>query len=982
MRKYTAELLDQEGKPLVFLENANNIVMQGFRLNQPNTPAFVFPLDDPKIDELRLATRFRIYRESQLLYSGKILKRSADDNKGIMKLKGITNESELEDMFVPDNWSHLNGRDLADAVRYLLKDWEIVRINTYDDWRNRIVYSENLDGIDPNPQENTDPGKLFIDRKRVMYHVPELEEERLVDQFHPHALARIRKSVPAEVTEVEVLRLAQVVGEAKDEDEKTEGTYIEFRYRLSKDGGVTWAIDWSEWYGKNSVSDYPAKEGFPIPITGLIPDENNIIEIDVKLVTENTTAPALDWEDLQPEDINTLGITPELHGIEIIFRKPGLVSEGDIPTSTGVTVEGFDELNRENHLNVIEQLCEEYIHEFRVNDDFTVDLAEKFGTVHQAPFIDGVNCFITDLSDELKIKNVIHCYGAGEGPAQLYTTVKDNDSIERHKRKYPDHFEDTSIDNLDDLIAAGEKELQPDPPQRFRIKIPYGSDLPFINRGDTIPLLIPKAELEITGRVIEWTGGEPEKGEVIEVSLDQPQPNIMDHIIKPKKLRRNTRKIDPPVARAKGGFWNVRVWWSGNADHYLVQRTQTPDIESSWRNTGGQIRGKTHFISVPLYEKIYLRVAGVKDNKVSGWSNIVCAWSTPFQTFVDETGKVILDLKKKYLNGLHIKDKLGETVLDTDAKRLKGVTLTDLLNQTILNPQTKIININKVADKDGRIVLNTATNEIFGVDLRDLGGNPVIDVENKEAFDLHLKDSQNNTILNPVDKKLKGVSVVDAEGNEVVNPITQIIKAKKLFDTTGNEMINADERKIKGLVFADAAGNEIIDPVERKANMSLKKSTGKVVFDPENETMADSIVGTNHLKLNSISQNVNYITATNPVYTESTNFAPIPGVELTFNLEEDALVFAYADIDCEATFGETSAAGLVQFRLDGSVLGYYKTWGVYSDHVSTIHGVVSLARVLPLSAGEHTLNAEYAVYHGTRFFTVWNRTLGALILKR
>lgn len=621
VRKYTAELISENGEPLAFLENANEIVMQGFRLNQPNTPAFVLPLNDPKIAYFKMDTRFRIYRNAEILYSGKIKKRGADNKNGKIAFKGMTNELELDRLITPDNWPHLNNRDLADAIRYLLKGWETVRINTYEDWKDHIVYSENLDGIDPDPLKNTDPGKLFIARNRENLVVPIIDLTIPVDRFSPYALARVQTPVPAGATEVEAIRWTQVVGEAKTDDEKVEGTYIEYRYRLSTNGGSTWG-DWSAWFGKNAVSDHPENEGFVIPITGLNPADNNLIQADLKLVTENTSAPAIDWEDLQPEDINTLGITPELHAVEIIFRKPWIITEGSIPASTGVTVEGF-EFNRDNHLDIISQLCKDYGYEYRVNDDLTFDLVEEFGTVHETPFVSGDDCTITNLSDEMEVVNRVECLGAGEGPNQLRVIVRDEASIQNYG-EYPDTFEDTSIDNIDDLKAEGKKKLQPEPLQRFEIEIPHDSKMPFIATGDTITVLIPEDEIEVTGRVLEWSGGEAGKGELNRVALDSPQPNIMDHIIQPKKIKKKLPGMHiPSQVRASGGYGYIHATWSGNADYYLVQQTQTPGDSNSWRNTGGKIIKKEYILTqLPIDTKIYIRVAAVKDGRMSLWSQI------------------------------------------------------------------------------------------------------------------------------------------------------------------------------------------------------------------------------------------------------------------------------------------------------------------------------------------------------------------------
>ena len=620
MRKYTSELLDVNGQAICFLENAHNIVMQGFRLNQANTPAFVLPVADLKAVNLSLARKFKIYREGQLLYSGKIKERSTDDSKGIISVKGLTNEAELRRMITPENWTHLNDRDLADAVRYLLKNWEIYKKNTGDDFAGYVVAETS------NVDTTTDPGIIFLKRNAGQYN----HEGTMInyDQFVAHGNITLEFNLSTDVTEVERIRWKQVVGEAKDDNDKVQGTYITFQYRHSINAGSSWSA-WSAEFGQNAVSDYPENDGFPVPIQGLLATNDNRLQIKMHLYTENTTVTAYDWDDLNPAtDRNTLGITPELHGIEIICRKPGYVTEGSIPATTGVTVENFN-VSRDHHRNVIKQLCDEYDYEFRVNDDLTLDLVQEFGTVHTTPFIAGQNCKITNLGDEFDVKNVLHCFGAGEGPNQLYVVVRDETSVQQYG-EHPGIFEDTTIDNIANLTTAGNNELQGQPSQKFDIEIPYGSDLPFVQLGDTITILIPKKKIETTGRVKEWSGGETGKGEIIQVSLDSHQANLMDYIIKPKKLQQKFAGVQPPTqVRASGGYGYVQASWSGNADYYLVQHTETPGDDNSWRNTGGKVFEKKYILTqLATSTKIYVRVASVKDGRMSLWSLVVSATTT------------------------------------------------------------------------------------------------------------------------------------------------------------------------------------------------------------------------------------------------------------------------------------------------------------------------------------------------------------------
>ncbi len=613
---YYATIHDDTGKRVTVLP-FNQLQMGGFRLNQYNSPTFIVPKNDKRLANLVENKDFMLFHQNDLLFSGSTGRKAINGDTKLCTITGVTYERLLKQMMAPCE-INLNGMDLGDAIRYLLRGWKTYSITTFEDFESCIdQVGTDIDTESGNMYLTRTPGQKVVDG--VTYQI---------ERFAGEGYRIFEIELGEKVTEVERIFWSHKIGEAKDEDDNLRATSTAYQYQTSRNDGP-WS-DWSVLIGKNAISTQPSEDGFPIVGFDNLSGLGNKIRVKIWLFTDNTTIPAYEWEDLDPQvDTNTLGITPEFRGLKLICRTAGTVTEGNIPV-TGIKIKNF-EISRTSHYNIIRQLCQTYKYEFLVDHLKRLTLKKEFGMVHKKPFRHGHDCSI-EIMDEnpLAIRNIIYGYGEGSWPDQLFCEYRDEVSIQKHG-SWPDTLEDTSITTIADLQAACVEKAMPDPELEIEMTFPGGPSDRYVFLGDTIRIIKGEDQLDFTGRVAEWSCSvTPDGGKVVKVSLDTPAANLMDYVIHIKSLRSNKRNADiPSNVRGKGGYGYIMFTWSSNGDHDIAQTTQTPNDPQSWRNTGGKIEDhKLILTQLPVGTKMYIRVASVKDGKISPFSIPTSATTT------------------------------------------------------------------------------------------------------------------------------------------------------------------------------------------------------------------------------------------------------------------------------------------------------------------------------------------------------------------
>ncbi|HHZ07106.1 MAG TPA: hypothetical protein GX401_10090, partial [Clostridiales bacterium] len=504
MARYTVDILDNNGQRIGFIPAP---VSPSYRRrhNQATSFSFGVLLDHDVAPLLTYGTRCILRREGVERVAGTITRR--DVSGQVMRIECITDEALLRDIVTPADWNYWAGWELGDAVRDLLMDFEIQARNTLEDW---VAAIEKVD-VDL----TTMPGKVVLAKGST-------------GRYKSHGYITLQFDF-GQISRYQMLRWSEDVGEQ---------VRIKAQFRTSADG-----TSWGAW-SQELQSVFPSEDG--VALTG----NERHIQVKMHLYTDNTSE----------KDANGVptGYTPVLSGVEVIARKPGPVTEGVIEATPDVTIPAYRSenedqketysFNRENALRILQTWCEDHGYEFRVDGQRRLYFGKDLGAVRQVVLRRTTNMDVKSLGDSAdKLANVLHCYGAGDGPAQIRTILRDQDSIDVYGERLGT-FDDSSADTLEKLIESGNKHLakvaQPEP-QFVAHHVPvheFGED---IQLYDTVTVVDPKSGLVASVRILDEERQLTTSGEEVSLGLNCDLDNIIERIVKGRLPRPRPGGLPP-----------------------------------------------------------------------------------------------------------------------------------------------------------------------------------------------------------------------------------------------------------------------------------------------------------------------------------------------------------------------------------------------------------------------------------------------------
>src|SRR5690606_18396320 len=199
------------------------------------------------------------------------------------------------------------------------------------------------------------------------------------------------------------------------------------RIRWLSDNGAPVRTTMQYRYGPDVFSLTPWSEEFEgaLPDTlGVVPAAfaEEILDVRINLYTDDTESP--DFEG------NPVGQTPAVFAVEVIARTAGRVTEGGIPTNTGVIVRNV-EADNTPALKVLQDAVEQAGWEFVVHDG-KLYLGEGQGEDRRDDFVlrAGTNMQIESLGDvDEEMVNILTAYGPGDGINRMQVVLRDEASI-------------------------------------------------------------------------------------------------------------------------------------------------------------------------------------------------------------------------------------------------------------------------------------------------------------------------------------------------------------------------------------------------------------------------------------------------------------------------------------------------------------------------------------------------------------------------
>jgi hypothetical protein len=537
--------------------------------------------EDDTLAQLVLGRQVILNRNGVEKTAGYISKRNLTGSP--VTIDCLSNETLLSRMVCPRDWK-IKEQDLADVARDLLMGWDVRTFNTQAQWQAAAL--TNID-------TTTVPGKAMLSKT-------------VQGAYQLHGTLRLVIDFGQTVERFEALRWSEDAGEQ---------TRVRAQFETSPDG-VTWSA-----ISEELSSVYPDTDG--VWLSG----QGRYLRITMHLYTDNNYEP-------NPSGV-AQGYTPILNGLEVIARvtPKTVITAGNIPASTGVTVKGF-EFSRTNHLRILQDLCEEYKYIFAVNGDLQLSLGETLGQDKSdaITFMRTQNMNLQTFNDSADaIENVVLCLGSGSGSAQLQVTLRDESSIAAYGGERPGIFEDSSCETIEALTEKGQEYLNSvsKPAGEYVVaEVPVWELPEDVGCGDTVTVFDPIYEVLTTARITDEQRTYDRSGEKVSFGLNHSLDNIIEQIIRrvavSRTPARDTALSAPGDITIKPGYQAIAISWTGcpGADSYVLEHSADGQ---AWSTLARPTERSYYHGSLAVGSTHYYRVRAVRNNVVSEASEAVSA---------------------------------------------------------------------------------------------------------------------------------------------------------------------------------------------------------------------------------------------------------------------------------------------------------------------------------------------------------------------
>ena len=429
---------------------------------------------------LKIAYFVQIWKGDQLKASGKITSRDIQDN--VISIEAFTEEILLEKNIVPAQYSKvIQNQDIADIARCCLQGWESKRIKSNSKWNDQTNFLEKH-------QVEVSNNRVSLAKNGTTYYQ------------NGYIIKRFEKSDYNNFVKWDRIRWVS-------DNQKPVRTTVQYRYGET-DGLSSWSDE---------------IEGSLTDEVGLVPSATNetILDVKINLYTEDTES--------QDKSGNQVGTTPFVFALEVIAKTEFDLKEGNIPTSTGVTVSDIKADNN-NCLKLLADACKQTDYEFKVENK-RLSLAESFGQdlTNDVMLRKNQNMDIDNLSDDdEELVNYLFAYGKGDGINRLHLELKDQESINK-LGPYPD-IKEFETDDYTELQTLAQEYLNKHktPAQSFSVRAKFGEDEPKYSVGDIVKIVDPDSGIITDIDIVEEKRSYNNDGLSVNLQLGKPQDRLVD----------------------------------------------------------------------------------------------------------------------------------------------------------------------------------------------------------------------------------------------------------------------------------------------------------------------------------------------------------------------------------------------------------------------------------------------------------------------
>ena len=449
-------------------------------LNRPKTLTFQVPRKGDDADAIEIGKVVRVIDGTDVVASF-VIAGPLDKTRPLVTVNALGKEEILNWSITPWDFK-LESSTAADQITELLKNYRFFRQNTEDDFNDGTHSTTEVTSV----AESTTETNYFV----TLTQTGEDYDASGTFISQPILLTDDFLGDPADIT-----RLRYVARLGNDTDIE-----VEFRHSNNDtDDTPNVDADWSGWsntYGTSSDSETQQQLG----ITGYsVTGDFRWIQVRFTLTTSDVT------------------ITPALQAFEVIAEYPSEISAGSISLAGDALDETF---SFQSHLSAIQRIVAARNAEFRVNDDYELEIAERFGvTTPAVTYTVHDNCEVVRFQQQdRRLSTEIWSLGStGSGLTQPFKTSASESATEAYGSRPWIYSPNATTETARTQEIADELALRDTPTNAVVIEETDTTES--IEVGDLVSFEYTERSIDTTLRVIAITVADPRLGTPRQIEL-------------------------------------------------------------------------------------------------------------------------------------------------------------------------------------------------------------------------------------------------------------------------------------------------------------------------------------------------------------------------------------------------------------------------------------------------------------------------------
>ena len=449
-------------------------------LNRPKTLTFQVPRKGDDADAIEIGKVVRVIDGTDVVASF-VIAGPLDKTRPLVTVNALGKEEILNWSITPWDFK-LESSTAADQITELLKNYRFFRQNTEDDFNDGTHSTTEVTSV----AESTTETNYFV----TLTQTGEDYDASGTFISQPILLTDDFLGDPADIT-----RLRYVARLGNDTDIE-----VEFRHSNNDtDDTPNVDADWSGWsntYGTSSDSETQQQLG----ITGYsVTGDFRWVQVRFTLTTSDVT------------------ITPALQAFEVVAEYPSEISAGSISLAGDALDETF---SFQSHLSAIQRIVAARNAEFRVNDDYELEIAERFGvTTPTVTYTVHDNCEVIRFQQQdRRLSTEIWSLGStGSGLTQPFKTSASESATEAYGSRPWIYSPNATTETARTQEIADELALRDTPTNAVVIEETDTTES--IEVGDLVSFEYTERSIDTTLRVIAITVADPRLGTPRQIEL-------------------------------------------------------------------------------------------------------------------------------------------------------------------------------------------------------------------------------------------------------------------------------------------------------------------------------------------------------------------------------------------------------------------------------------------------------------------------------